>query len=172
MTMTDDAVNDEADVPGAVARAAVQELADAGLLDRVIDRAGAGLDPDRISFTTTLHAIRRTLPAARTSPDAALAETEASILAVQVPRREGRVCLRATARPSSPFPSRHNAKGPLTQHAEHAITVRHPRQAPQPPQPPDQTPPQPAKPAPLSSWHRVIARCQEPKPAASHPAGS
>jgi hypothetical protein len=95
--------------------------------------AGAGLDPDRISFTTTLHAIRRTLPAARTSPDAALAETEASILAVQVPRREGRVCLRAATRPSSPFPSRHNAKGPLTQHAEHAITIRHPRQAPQPP---------------------------------------
>jgi putative transposase len=42
MTMTDDAVNDEAGGPGAVARAAVQELAEAGLLDRVVERAGAG----------------------------------------------------------------------------------------------------------------------------------
>ena len=40
--MTDDAVNGEAGGPGAAARAAVQELADAGLLDWVIDRAGAG----------------------------------------------------------------------------------------------------------------------------------
>jgi hypothetical protein len=93
--------------------------------------AGAGLDPDRISFTTTLHAIRRTLPGARTSPGTALAETEASILAVLVPRREGRVCLRAAIRSSSPFPSRHNAKGPLSQHAEHTITIRHPHQAPE-----------------------------------------
>src|SRR3984957_19899339 len=42
MTMTDDAVNDEAGGPGAIARAAVQELAEAGLLDRVVERAGAG----------------------------------------------------------------------------------------------------------------------------------
>ena len=42
MTMTDGAVNDAAGGPGAVARAAVQELADAGLLDRVVERAGTG----------------------------------------------------------------------------------------------------------------------------------
>src|SRR5438045_2492944 len=40
--MTDGAVNDAAGGPGAVARAAVQELADAGLLDRVVERAGMG----------------------------------------------------------------------------------------------------------------------------------
>ncbi len=92
--------------------------------------AGAGQDPDRISFTAALHAVRRTLPAARTSPDAALAETEASILTELVPRRPGRVCVRAVTRPSSPFPSRHNAKGPIAQHAERAITIRPPAQAP------------------------------------------
>lgn len=92
--------------------------------------AGAGIDPDRISFTTTLHALRRTLEPARTSPDAALAETETAITAVLVPRRQGRVCLRAVTRPSSPFPSRRNAKGPLSQHAGRAITIRPPSQAP------------------------------------------
>jgi hypothetical protein len=105
--------------------------------------AGAGIDPDRISFTTALHAIRRTLPAARTSPGTALAETEASILAVLVPRRQGRICLRAVTRPSTPFPSRHNAKGPLSQHADFTITIRHPAPAPattpgQPRHPPNQ----------------------------------
>jgi transposase IS4-like protein/DDE family transposase len=93
--------------------------------------AGAALDPGRISFTTTLHAIRRTLQDARTSPAAALAQTEASITAVLVPRREGRVCVRAVTRPSSPFPSRRNAKAPIAQHAEHTITISH---QPYPPQ--------------------------------------
>ncbi len=92
--------------------------------------AGAGIDPDRISFTTTLHAIRRTLPAARTSPDAALAQTEASILTSLIPRREGRICLRAVTQPSSPFPSRRNTKGPLSQHAGFTITIRPPAQPP------------------------------------------
>jgi hypothetical protein len=85
--------------------------------------AGTGLDPGRISFTAALHAIRRTLPRARTSPDAALAETEAAILTELVPRRQGRVCVRAVTRPSSPFPSRRNAKGPIAQHTERTITI-------------------------------------------------
>jgi len=92
--------------------------------------AGGRLDPDRISFTAALHAVRRTLPAARTSPDAALAETEAAILTELVPRRQGRVCVRAVTRPSSPFPSRRNAKGPLSQHADFTVTIRPPDQAP------------------------------------------
>ena len=62
--------------------------------------------------------------------DTALAQTEAEILTSLIPRREGRVCVRAVARPSSPFPSRHNAKGPLAQHAECTITIRRPDQAP------------------------------------------
>jgi len=92
--------------------------------------AGAGLDPDRISFTAALHAVRRTLPLARTSPDAALAATEASILTELIPRREGRVCVRAVTRPSSPFPSRRNAKAPISQRAQCTITISAPHQAP------------------------------------------
>ena len=103
--------------------------------------AGAGLDPDRISFTAALHAIRRTLADARTSPDTALAETEASILAELIPRRPGRVCVRAVTQPSSPFPSRRNAKGPLSQHAGFTVTIRPPDQAP--PNPTDQARHQP-----------------------------
>src|SRR6516162_2326971 len=93
--------------------------------------AGAGIDPDRISFTAALHAIRRTLEPARASPAAALAETEAGILTELIPRREGRVCVRAVARPSSPFPSKRNAKGPISQHAECTVTIRRPDQPPQ-----------------------------------------
>jgi hypothetical protein len=91
--------------------------------------AGAGLDPGRISFTTTLRAIRRTLPTARTSPAAALAETETGILAEPVPQRHGRVCLRAVTEPRSPFPSRHNRKSPISQHAQYSTTIHHPHQA-------------------------------------------
>jgi Insertion element 4 transposase N-terminal/Transposase DDE domain len=95
--------------------------------------ASAGLDPDRISFTAALHAIRRTLTLARTSPDAALAETEASILTELIPQRPGRVRIRAVTQPSSPFPSRHNAKGPLSQHAQHTITISAPARPPRTP---------------------------------------
>jgi putative transposase len=42
VTMTDDAADGVAGEPGSAARAAVRELADAGLLDRVVERAGAG----------------------------------------------------------------------------------------------------------------------------------
>src|SRR4029077_315372 len=91
--------------------------------------ASARIDPDRISFTAALHAARRTAGLARTSPDAALAETEAGILTELVPRRAARVCLRAVAQPSSPFPSKHNTTDPIAQHAEYTITTRHPDQA-------------------------------------------
>lgn len=92
--------------------------------------AGAGTDPARISFTTALHAIRRTLPAARADPAAALAETEASLLAGLIPERPGRACVRATRRTSSPFPSAANQKTPLAQHVQCTVTIHHPHQAP------------------------------------------
>ncbi|HEV3294945.1 MAG TPA: hypothetical protein VG123_38695 [Streptosporangiaceae bacterium] len=88
--------------------------------------AGARTDPDRISFTTTLHAIRRTLTLARTSPDAALAETETDILTTQVPQRHGRICVRAVNEPRSRYPSKANSKAPISQHATYSLTTNRP----------------------------------------------
>jgi hypothetical protein len=92
--------------------------------------ATAGLDPGRISFTATLHAVRRTLTTARTSPAAALADIQASILTQLVPRREDRVCVRAAIPPWWPWPSRDNVKGPHSQNATHSIAIHHPAQPP------------------------------------------
>jgi hypothetical protein len=92
--------------------------------------ADAGLDPDRLSFTTALRAVRRTVEPARTSPGAALARTAASLLAELVPERHGRVCPRAVTQPATPYKSRASHKGPLSQHAEYTATIRHPAQAP------------------------------------------
>jgi hypothetical protein len=87
--------------------------------------AGAGLDPDRISFTAALHAAQRTLGAGR-DPAAALDAAEAEILSCLVPRREGRICPRAVNKPSSPYPSKHNHHGPLSQHASYTATITTP----------------------------------------------
>ena len=92
--------------------------------------AGAGLDPGRTSFTAALHATRRTLALAITSPDAALAETRASILSQLLPERNGRIYPRATTRPHPPYPSRRNRTDPVSQHAECTVTIHHPAQAP------------------------------------------
>jgi len=94
--------------------------------------ASAGLNPDRISFTATLRAVRRTLTLARTRPDAALAETQADILAQLIPRRTGRICARAAIPPWNPWPSRDNTKGPLAQHASYTTTITAPAPRPQP----------------------------------------
>jgi hypothetical protein len=85
--------------------------------------AGAGLHPDRISFTAALHAIRRTLPAARDSMDTALAGAEAEILASLVPERQGRIYPRAVNKPISPYPSRRSQASPISQHAGYTITT-------------------------------------------------
>ncbi len=89
--------------------------------------AGAGLDPDRISFTAALHAARRTLPAARDNMTAALAQTETEILTCLVPRRDGRVCPRAVAaRPPCPYPARNSRSTPVSHHATYTITITTP----------------------------------------------
>jgi Insertion element 4 transposase N-terminal/Transposase DDE domain len=92
--------------------------------------AGAGLDPDRISFTAALHAARRTLPAARDHLDTALAQTETELLACLVPRRDGRVYPRAVAaRPPCPYPARNtrNTRStPISQHATYTLTITTP----------------------------------------------
>ena len=101
--------------------------------------ASARIDPDRISFTATLHAVRRTLAAARTSPDATLTETEADILTDLLPQRHARVCVRAVTQPSSPYRSRRNTKEPISQHASYTVTIHHPGGTPRiPPSQPKQ----------------------------------
>jgi Insertion element 4 transposase N-terminal/Transposase DDE domain len=124
--------------PGRVLRARKPELARQELwgylviyqaIRVIIARAaaGPGIDPDRISFTATLHAVRRTIGTARTSMDAALASTETEILASLVPQRNGRVCVRAVNKPVSPYPSKHNHAGAISQHAQHTVTITTPR---------------------------------------------
>jgi len=88
--------------------------------------AGAGLDPDRISFTATLHAARRTLPAARDHMHTALAAIEAEILTTLVPERQGRIYPRAVTKPISPYPSRQIRPGPISQHAQYTATITTP----------------------------------------------
>jgi Insertion element 4 transposase N-terminal/Transposase DDE domain len=87
--------------------------------------AGAGCDPDLISFTATLNAAQRTLHAGR-DQIAALTATETEILSCPVPRRPGRICARAVNKPVSPFPSKRNHKGPLSQHARYTTTITTP----------------------------------------------
>jgi len=88
--------------------------------------AGAGLDPDRISFTATLHAARRTLPAARDHMHTTLAAIEAEILTTLIPERHGRIYPRAVTKPISPYPSRTSRPGPISQHAQYTITTTTP----------------------------------------------
>lgn len=90
--------------------------------------AGRGLDPGRLSFTTALAAVQATLPAARASQETALAETETRILAQPVPERDGRVCVRAIREPASRFPSRASSNTPISQHADHTLTITRPAQ--------------------------------------------
>lgn len=88
--------------------------------------AGAGIDPDRISFTAALHAARRTITTARDSMDTALASTEAGILTCLIPQREGRIYPRAVKKPASPYPSRHRKTSPISQHAGYTLTITPP----------------------------------------------
>jgi hypothetical protein len=104
--------------------------------------AGHGLDPDQISFTTALHAIRRTLPAARTRPARALADTEADFLTTLVPPRHGRLFPRAVREPGPAFPARPRPQ-PLAHHAAYSITITRPAQPPPAlPSQPEHTTPQ------------------------------
>ena len=86
--------------------------------------AGAGLDPDQISFTAALRAARRTLGSRDQA--AALDATETEILTCLLPQRQGRLCVRAVKKPSSPYPSKRNHPGPLSQHVTCTATITPP----------------------------------------------
>ena len=93
--------------------------------------AGAGLDPDRISFTAALHAARRTLGSGDQA--AALDATQTEILSCLIPQRQGRMCARAVNKPSSPYPSKRNHNAPISQHVTCTATITTPAPAPTPP---------------------------------------
>ncbi len=88
--------------------------------------AAASLDPDRISFIATLHAIRRTIATARTAMPATLAATETEIMSALLPQRKGRICPRAVKKPISPYPSKRNLNAPVSQHATWTVTITTP----------------------------------------------
>jgi hypothetical protein len=88
----------------------------------LICHAAAGTDPGRLSFTTALHAARRTLA----SPTATLASAGSEILASPLPGRPPRTCARALADPTRPYPARNGKPQPLPQPALYTLTVTPP----------------------------------------------
>jgi hypothetical protein len=88
----------------------------------LICHAAAGTDPGRLSFTTALHAARRTLA----SPAAALASAGSEILANPLPGRPPRTCARALADPTRPYPARNGKPRPIPRAAHYTLTVTRP----------------------------------------------
>ena len=88
----------------------------------LICHAAADTDPGRLSFTTALHAARRTLA----SPAATLATAGNEILANPLPGRPPRTCARALADPTRPYPARNGKPQPLPQAAHYTLTVTPP----------------------------------------------
>jgi hypothetical protein len=84
--------------------------------------AGTGTDPGRLSFTTTLHAARRTLGRGPAAIQAAGDE----ILASPLPGRPPRTCARALAEPQRAYPSRKGKPQPLPQRIHCTITATTP----------------------------------------------
>jgi hypothetical protein len=84
--------------------------------------AGTGADPGRLSFTTALHAARRTLGHETTAIQAAADE----ILASPLPGRPPRTCARALADPARGYPSRKGKPQPLPQRIHCSVTITTP----------------------------------------------
>ncbi len=89
----------------------------------------ADIDPDRLSFTTTLRAVRRFITSAATATIAVLghavhlAVTE--ILEDQHERRD-RVSPRVVKRSQSPYPSKKHATQPISTAVDYTIDIVHP----------------------------------------------
>jgi hypothetical protein len=88
----------------------------------LICHAAAGTDPGRLSFTTALHAARRTLA----SPTATPASAGNEILASPLPGRPPRTCARALADPTRPYPARNGKPQPLPQAAQYTLAITPP----------------------------------------------
>jgi Transposase DDE domain len=84
--------------------------------------SGTGADPGRLSFTTALHAARRTLGRG----PAAIHPAGDEILASPLPGRPPRTCVRALAEPQRAYPSRKGKPQPLPQRIHCTIIVTTP----------------------------------------------
>ena len=111
--------------PGLARQEAWALLAVYQAIRTLIARAAArdGTDPDRVSFTTALHATRRTLKTPRHQLAATLEATEAEILQTLIPERPGRIYPRAVTRHATHYPYRRSATDPISHHASHALTI-------------------------------------------------
>jgi hypothetical protein len=101
-------------------------------LRTLITRAAArdGLDPGRISFTSTLTAARGTMDTPRRRLAAALDAHENQILTCLVPRRAGRICPRTVRKVSrSSYSGRKHGQGPISRHATITTAITPPAPA-------------------------------------------
>lgn len=85
----------------------------------------ADIDPDRLSFTTTLRAVRRWITSAATATGTILADVIAEILEDQHERRD-RVSPRVVKRSQAPYPSRKHTTQPTSATADYTIHILHP----------------------------------------------
>jgi hypothetical protein len=81
-------------------------------------------DPDRLSFTTALRAVRRWITTATTTTALAVAHT-AVLAEINQDRnhRRQRSCPRAVKRSQAPYPAKRHAQQPASTNVEYAITV-------------------------------------------------
>ena len=86
----------------------------------------ADIDPDRLSFTTTLRAVRRLITSAANAVGAhAIHRAIAEITEDQHERRD-RVSPRVVKRSQSPYPSKKHATQPISTPVDYAIDIVHP----------------------------------------------
>ena len=91
-----------------------------------------GVDPDRLSFTTALRAVRRFITSAATATGDILTDlVTAAITQILQDRnqRRDRASPRAVKRPVSPYKSKRNAKPPGSTTVDYTITIIHKRRS-------------------------------------------
>jgi hypothetical protein len=81
-----------------------------------------GLDPDRLSFTTALRLVRRTVTSHLTATARTLTAAVRECLQDRNTRRD-RVSPRAVKRPVSPYKSKANASPPTSTNINYTITI-------------------------------------------------
>jgi hypothetical protein len=95
----------------------------------VLAAARDGINPARVSFTTTLETIRGTTTGNRRHLQPALTAAETQILAVLIDERPHRTYPRAVKRiPYAPWPVKKPSQEPVSHHATRTVTITPPRQ--------------------------------------------